>query len=73
MASGQWVVRYRAWNSNRPEPKRPCHVIPAQAGIQKGGGFLSVEGAAVGCQACRSRTLSLALPRRGRGFALYWE
>ena len=36
MVSGQWVVRDRAWNSNRPEPKRPCHVIPAQAGIQRG-------------------------------------
>ena len=72
MNSGQWVVRYRAWNSNRPEPKRLCHVIPAKAGIQREG-FLSVEGAAVGCRACRSRTLYLALPQRGRGFALYWE
>ena len=37
MNSGEWVVRYRAWNSNRPEPKHLCHVIPAKAGIQRGG------------------------------------
>ena len=75
MNSGEWSVGSEV-SGVELKPSRAETPLLRHSGESRnpeGRGFLSVEGAAVGCRAGRSRTLSLALPQRGRGFVLYWE